>query len=215
MENMEEKLKEYFIEHYKPLAILLHGSRAVGKEREHSDWDFIFVMDKPNPEMRRKIIFGQNCEHKIFIYPFADDIVKKDAWHLREGNVRVVYDPQNICTELLAKAAAKAKDKPTWTPADKEAWSAYVLGRIGGMRDYLDEPIAFYGKSDDLIKIAITLWFDIKKGWMNAPQVYDSLPMIKTEDPAYFSLLEIVAGNYPPAEKVGAAEKLHALIFNK
>lgn len=212
---MEQKLTEYFIEHYKPLAILLHGSRAVGKEKEHSDWDFVFIMDKQNPEMHRKIIFGQNCEHKVLMYPFAEDVVKKEAWHFREGNVRVVYDPQNIATELLTKAAEKAKQKTVWTEGDKEAWSAYVLGRIDSMIDYQDEPIAFALKTGDLLRTAIQLWFDVKKNQMNPPQVYDSLPIMREQDPAYFKQLEIVTSSTTsPQEKIEAAQNIHAALFS-
>ncbi len=213
MESMEQKLKDYFIEEYKPLAILLHGSRAIGKEREHSDWDFVFIIDKPNPEMRRKIIFGQNCEHKLLFHPVSDEVSKKDAWHLREGNVKIIYDPQGIGAELLSRTAKIAKNKTEWSKEDKIAWSAYVQGRIDAMLDYQNDDIAFAIKSGDMIRVSITLWFDIKKNWLNAPQVYESLPIIQKEDPEFFKNLEIMSGNYPKEEKVESARKIHTELF--
>ncbi len=47
---MKEKLIEFIKEKYKPVAIVLHGSRVNGYSREHSDWDFvIFTKENVNP----------------------------------------------------------------------------------------------------------------------------------------------------------------------
>jgi len=44
---MQEIITSHLIETYEPDAIILHGSRARGKAREHSDWDFILLYAKP------------------------------------------------------------------------------------------------------------------------------------------------------------------------
>ena len=45
----EEKLVEYLVAKYDPLAIILHGSRASGTNRPHSDWDLVLLVDKDTP----------------------------------------------------------------------------------------------------------------------------------------------------------------------
>ena len=56
---MKEKLVEYLKEKYNPVAIVLHGSRANGNAREHSDWDFVvFTTSDMNPY--REVVFGTN-----------------------------------------------------------------------------------------------------------------------------------------------------------
>ena len=54
---MEQKLTQYIIEKYSPLAVLLHGSRASGNERPHSDWDFAILVNE-DIKVEREIVDG-------------------------------------------------------------------------------------------------------------------------------------------------------------
>lgn len=44
---MKDLIVAHLIETYSPDTIILHGSRARGKERAHSDWDFILLYTNP------------------------------------------------------------------------------------------------------------------------------------------------------------------------
>lgn len=90
--NQEQKLTQHILEKYKPLAIVLHGSRASGFARERSDWDFIILVDKET-EVEREIIDGANMEVMALKLPFKEQKIIGDKWlALRKGNSKVLHE---------------------------------------------------------------------------------------------------------------------------
>jgi len=79
--DIEQKLVDYLKAKYSPLAILIHGSRASGFAREHSDWDFAILVDK-DTQVDREIIDGANIEVRV-IYSVA-----KSMYNFRYENHR-------------------------------------------------------------------------------------------------------------------------------
>ena len=63
---MQEGIVNHLKEIHKPDAIILHGSRARGKEREHSDWDFIFLYNNATDVKNgRELYRNQNIEFSV------------------------------------------------------------------------------------------------------------------------------------------------------
>jgi predicted nucleotidyltransferase len=54
IEFFREKLKSSLSEHL--TALILFGSRARGDAREHSDYDFLVIVDKKDREIKSKIV---------------------------------------------------------------------------------------------------------------------------------------------------------------
>lgn len=76
----ETKLAKEIIKHeikeagYKVLKIILFGSRAKGKAREDSDWDFLVVVNKEiSPQIKREI--ASNVRTKLVFSGIPADII--------------------------------------------------------------------------------------------------------------------------------------------
>lgn len=212
---MEEKLTNYIKEKYQPLAIMIHGSRANGHAKEHSDWDFVILVDRP-VAVEREIVFDQNIEVFDIQYPVNEELIKKYVPEFRSSNVKVVFDPNAICTEIIEKATLlteKGRPVEEYTGIEKSSHCAWMLSHIDGMIDYKEDQLAFFRKCSEFYVRALQYWFRFKKHtWML--QVYESLPQIKREDPEYFALLEVLAGDTPSNEKIVACKKIQELLFN-
>lgn len=203
--DIEQKLVQYLIKKYNPRAIAIHGSRASGFAREHSDWDFAIFVDK-EIEGDREIVDGQNIEVRVLALPFDENKIG-DRWLVvREGNVKVVYDPENILEDIIKKVTTHYNQPLINTEADIIGHKAWYRSQLDGMIDYQNEQEAFFRKLGELYLRTIKYWFNFKRNTY-MPQVYLSLPRIEKEDPEYFKLLQILAGNYTNTEKIEAAEK--------
>lgn len=212
MKNIEQELTDYIIKKYNPIAVLLHGSRASGNAREHSDWDFaIFVTEKIIAN--REIIKNQNIEIMVLVLPVPDTI--DSQWIvLRQGNVKVLYDPQNKATEIIEKVTEFYKIPRDFSEGEFHGHGAWFRSQLDGMIDYQNEQEAFFRKLSELYPRVIMYWFHfIKNTYM--PQVYYSLPILETEDPDYFNYLKILAGNFSNEEKITAAENIYKRIWKQ
>jgi hypothetical protein len=167
---MEQKLIDYFKQKHQPLAIILHGSRAVGKEKEHSDWDTFFVLKEPR-KIYREIVFGQNCEGANIGYPISDVDLKKHAWSLRRGNARVLFEVDGIGTEILERCAKITESELPMSKEEWQSWQAWYAARIDSMKDYRDDPVAVTIKIGHIYQTSVVLWFEKHKGH-SAPSVY-------------------------------------------
>lgn len=207
---MEERLIQYLKEKYNPRAILLHGSRASGNAREHSDWDFAIFVDK-EIEGEREIFLGANIEIKVIVYPIAH--IKELVPTLRKQNTKVLYDPENICPSIIEEVTVLfEKGREPDNEIERSGHSAWMRSHIDGMIDYEDEHLAFFRKLGEFYVRSIMYWFRfLHNEYM--PQVYESIPRIKKDDPEYFTLLQVLAGNGSSQEKIKAAEDIRKRIF--
>lgn len=114
---MEQQLTDYLLKKYSPIAILLHGSRTNGYAREHSDWDFAIIVDK-DTEGEREIVGGANIEIQVLKLPFREEDIEKKWLALRNGNVKIMHDPQNICPDIIEKVSEYYAKPMAWTPAE-------------------------------------------------------------------------------------------------
>jgi predicted nucleotidyltransferase len=210
---MEQKLTQHIIEKYKPLAVLLHGSRASGNERLHSDWDFVILVNE-KIETEREVVDGQNIEIRVLVVPIPElNDQNKSPWIvLREGNVKVLFDPNNIAKDVIDIVTAFYKIPPHFSETDISSHKAWYRSQLDGMIDYKDEQEAFFRKLSELYPRVIMYWFHfVRHTYM--PQVYYSIPIIKEEDPTYFELLEKLASNISNQEKIDIAEKVYQKLW--
>jgi predicted nucleotidyltransferase len=212
MKNIEQELTDYIVEKYNPIAVLLHGSRASGNAREHSDWDFaIFVTEKITAN--REIIKSQNIEIRVLVLPIPDKI--DNQWLvLRQGNVKVLYDPQNKTLDVIKKVTGFYSEPLDFSEGEFYGHGAWFRSQLDSMIDYQNEQEAFFRKLSELYPRVIMYWFHfIKHTYM--PQVYYSLPILQTEDLHYFNYLKILAGNFSNEEKIVAAENIYKRIWKQ
>lgn len=209
--NQEQQLTEYILKKYSPTAILIHGSRASGYAREHSDWDFAIIVDR-DTEVERELIDGANLEIRVLQLPFDEQKIGDKWMALRKENIKVVYDPKNITEDIIEKVTEYYNKPIEWSHADIFGHKAWYRSHIDGMIDYQNDHLAFYRKLSELYTRSIMYWFHyLHNTYM--PQVYLSLPRIEKEDPEHYELLKILAGNGTNQEKVTAAEQIYLRIW--
>ena len=146
---MEEKLIQYIREKYNPVAILIHGSRASGYARAHSDWDFATIVDK-DTQTEREIVDGENIEVAVLKLPFDEENIKDKWLSLRKNNIKVLFDPQNITGKIIEKVTEYYNRPLVWSASDISGHKAWFRSHLDGMIDYQNEQEAFFRKLGEL-----------------------------------------------------------------
>ncbi|MDE2030900.1 MAG: nucleotidyltransferase domain-containing protein [Patescibacteria group bacterium] len=186
---MEEQLTNYIKEKYNPLAIVLHGSRANGYAKEHSDWDFlIFTYKDVNPA--RDIKFGANFEIKQVILPLSDNKIKEGLGFLfRTENIKILYDKDSIVPALLTKNEIVIEKGDTFNEVDKRARCAFLKSSLDSIEDYKNNELIVFSKKAIFYNKVVPTWFRFLHNEFK-PSDYLALPRIKSDDPEFYKLLE-------------------------
>jgi hypothetical protein len=208
--DMEQTIVDYLRETYKPEAIILHGSRASGHERAHSDWDFVLLYSSEIdlPKNGRTKILGENIEFSHHHLPIVD-VMKEFSVKLQ--NARVVYESESFGAEVLQSAQTACLQPLAWTPEEKHSHSLWMQGRIAGMSDTLNEPLLFEKYAADFYTRITNYWYWAIHDRYSKP-MYLALEEIKDEDSEYFLIIKnfVQSSN---EEKVNAAERIYQKCF--
>lgn len=185
--NTEEELTSYLLEKYDPVALVLHGSRANGWSREHSDWDFVLFTNKDAKPLTREIVFGANIELKQIILPVPEG--KFLGFFFRTENTKILHDPEGIAEKLIKLNDGIVQMGNNYTAEDRIKRYAFLCSALDGIVDYADEPMNMFDKKIDFYTRAVDSWFRFFKNEFE-PSHYIAFPRIKEDDPEYFSLIE-------------------------
>lgn len=213
MENAkEEKIINYLKEKYRPTAMILHGSRVRGVAGPHSDWDFIFLYHENLVGGFRELVEGENIEVQSELLPIADENIL-DKFELKLQAAKVVYEEGNEASELLVTARSiyqKGFSWPKTWPIGPDLW---MKGRIGGMKDNLNDPLLFHRYFCQFYPRAIKYWFNVLRHQYSKPE-YEALPLIKEEDSEYYNYLtELVSSASSLEQKVDLAGLIRRRLF--
>jgi len=203
---MEEKLLSYIKENWNPASVILHGSRAYVREREHSDWDFIclFPDDAQNPGNFRALVEGQNIEIFSVTLPVRDVL---NTFGTKLRNARVLFDTNATGEKIFEDAQALYQKPYPWPSTWPEGPKLWMLGRLDGMRDAQNEPQQFLRYLGQFHQRALNYWYQIKQKEHSKP-IYQALDEIREKDAEYFTYLEILGSmSNSPKEKLDAGEK--------
>jgi predicted nucleotidyltransferase len=209
--NMQDDILNHLKNTYQPDAVILHGSRARGKERSHSDWDIILLYSQqPDVKSGRELYKEQNIEYSVHVLP-ADDIFEHFGAKLQ--GAKVLFEKGDIGTTLLKQANDYYSKGVHWSPekiADHKLW---MEGRINGMRDNVDNPIVFEKYFSDFYSRIFNYWYWILHHQHSEP-IYIAEEEIAEKDSVYFSLVSILVDPTTSlAEKVGVTDKVHDRLF--
>lgn len=219
--NNREKLNE-IVEHLKakfnPQGIILHGSRASGYAREHSDWDFIILIDYDfRQKQYRDRVGGEEIEFVCYTLP----IDEKDIFPLfnvKLKHAKAVHDKNGDAQriiDLAQKIYEKGVPEEEVTGERLASQKHYLMSTINGMKDSIDNPAMFMKKLGAFYPRIINTWYKVKKR-MYPDNIYISIPFIEKEDPAFARELEVVYSLDTSAkQKVIAAEKCMTIIFGE
>ena len=196
-------------EAFNPVGIIIHGSRAVGRERVHSDWDLclLFTQEKELPQNGRLLWFDQNIEYTCHHVPTID-IEGQFGVKLQFG--RVLFEVNQEATKLLGEAQTLYEQPLGWG-TKKEDHALWMRGRIDGMQDTVDQPLIFERYASDFYARITNYWY-LSLYDTNPKPIYIALSDIKEKDPEYFYLIETYVHG-TNEEKVVSSEKIYQRCF--
>tara|TARA_B100000508_G_C11413328_1_gene254422 strand:+ start:65 stop:697 length:633 start_codon:yes stop_codon:yes gene_type:complete len=208
---MEQEITEHLREMFKPNAIILHGSRAVGREREHSDWDLFLIYEAGTvlPKNGRLIWQDQNIEYSHHVLP-VENIEDEFGVKLQFG--RVLHEVGGEGTKLLEQVKDYYRKPINWSDEHCESHRLWMKGRVDGMRDTVDQPLVFERYASDFYARITNYWYVALQD-TNPKPIYLALEEIAAKDPEYFSLIERFVETNSRQEKVVAAEKIMSRCF--
>jgi hypothetical protein len=208
---MQADIVNHLRETFNPDAIILHGSRARGRERANSDWDFILLFNgEPSTGTGRQLFKGQNLEYTTAVLPVAD-IYEEFGGKLQ--GAKVLYEKDGEGTALLNRAETTYAEGVHWSTVKLEGHKLWAIGRINGMKDSLDSPIIFDKYYRDFSGRVFNYWYWILQEKHSQP-VYIAVDEVKEKDPEYFELVNSLITESNLLEKIKAAEAIYNKLFN-
>ena len=197
---------------YSPTAVLLHGSRAVGMHRPHSDWDILLLFtEKPRLALHREDVAGEDVEWEAVQVPVADHaILGTVGVGLQFGQV-LWEDASRAGTRLLEQAAAFYAKGVQLTDADKAKYKQYLAHKVASMEDDIATPYMFLRHQYIFFLRASNWWFEVHG--QHAKPFYMAMPIIRERDPEYHDLLLAVSAAGPNEAKIAAARRLVYKLF--
>jgi len=210
---MQEEILTHLKEKYNPDVIILHGSRARGKERPHSDWDFIFLYSNSESLVNgRELYKEQNIEFTSHILPVALEDIESEFSTKLQG-AKVLYEQNGKGTALLKEAEALYQKGVYWSPERTENHKLWMQGRIDGMKDNIDDPLFFFKYATDFYQRVFNYWYWVSQNAFPQP-IYVAEEETRDRDPEYLELVQQFADmDTSPEEKVAIAEKIRDRLF--
>lgn len=210
--NKEAEIVSYLREKYRPVGIILHGSRAIGKSRPHSDWDiFLLFIETPKQVFNREEIAGEDVEWKAFRVPIAHDSIL-DVFGVQLQFSKNIWESENAATHLLEQATDFYSRGVSLTDTDRSMYKQYLIHKVYGMEDDIDTPHMFLRHQYAFFERASNWWFEMHKEYRKP--FYVAMESIKDRDPEYHSLLTTVCGSGTNKEKINAAKTIVSRLFS-
>ena len=211
MEKIEKVVKK-LREKYDPEAVILHGSRAVGKERVHSDWDIIllFKSEIPRGGYREKVE-GEDVEWKAYIIPSTDDSII-DTFDMYLQFAKVLWEKGRVGSDLLERASMAYSKGPQLSADDIRREKQFLEHKLLSMGDDVHTPYMFLRHLSVFFNRASNLWFEILHKEFPKP-FYLAIPEIVERDEEYAKYLEKLYSNISEEKKIEAGRKILEKLF--
>lgn len=211
--NKEKQIVEYLKNTYNPISILLHGSRAVGKNRLNSDWDIFMIFDREIPRKgHREEIAGEDVEWKAFnLSTTQENII--DTFDVYLQFAKVLWEKDQAGSGLLKKARDEYNKGPNLSPDQIKREKQFFYHKILGMKDDKETPYMFLRHLSTLFNRASNMWFEILHNEFAKPY-YFAIPTIQEKDPEYYQHLINLCGNGSNEEKISSAEWIYNKLYS-
>jgi len=213
--NKETEIAKYLKNTYNPVAILLHGSRATGKNRSNSDWDVIMLFDKEIPRKGcREEVVGEDVEWKAFQLPVPEEKII-DTFDVYLQFAKVLWEKDSTGSELLKKALMVYKNGPNLSDEQIRGEGQFFEHKILGMKDDKDTSYMFLRHLSVLFNRASNMWFEILHNEFAKP-FYIAIPIIEEKDPEYYKrLMTLCSNNSSNDEKIVSADWIVKKLFKR
>lgn len=208
----EEKLKSYLLDKYHPLAIILHGSRASGKNRPHSDWDVNVVVNQDTPT-EQTILDGDAIDVEAIRMDVSDDALMD-----RVGNnfhsAKILFDIDGVGENLVRRAQALAEKGRVLSPEEYQSRKSFLFRLINRLVDAGESnPIVFDYQLSKFLQRAVNYSFEVDGRWSKS--IYDAVSDIESKNPELFKELSLITSNISDTEKTECAERIYKIIFKE
>jgi len=215
---MKQEVVQFLKNRYKPKAIILVGSRAVGDFKPKSDWDiYIYAKSfrKETPNQFYKALPQKLKNEDLDIYKISINDYPEKMWRdLR--NSEILFDSDKLAIKLVNKAQKLYKKGPKkWT-------KAYAQGRVYKAQRYMKKFEDNYkdkNYNELFLRICwhytenvVNWWFGIRREFPLRPQ--QAFPYIKKKDPSYYKLLQVVTSESSYKSKINAFKRMHSILFS-
>ena len=201
-EAVEQVLREL-----EPVAVLLHGSRAVARDRSDSDWDICVLVDSAAEPRCLSQLVGDVWLDLDVLPVGAEDTVMTEVFGTSLRSARVLRDsPDHIGAAFVARAREiheQGRRLPTSTLVEQAAHAERVAKRMAASTGQAD---LFFFHLSTCFGLAVRYWFDRVGRWPEAPD--EALESIAAADPDYASLLSKLSSDACAEAKARAAEAI-------
>ncbi len=210
--NKEAAIAKFLLDKYKPEAIILHGSRAVGQNRAHSDWDILMLFtEETTKKSNRERIVGEDVEWKGIRIPILDERIYDDLGVILQF-AKVLWEEGKTGSELIEQAKRVYSKGSQIDPSKHARCKQFLEHKLNGMLDDVNTPALFLKHQYEFFARATNWWFEILHNENERP-FYFALPEIEKRDKEYYDLLMIVCGQGSNEEKIEAGKKIVPKLF--
>lgn len=209
-----DQIVAFLKQKYKPTAVILHGSRAVGEERAHSDWDIIMLFSGDVPRKGyREEIEGEDVEWKAFNIPKESESVT-EIFDVYLQFAKVLWEENAVGSKLLERAKEEYLRGPKpYNEDEVRREKQFFQHKIQGLIDDKDTQYLFFRHLCVLRTQATRLWFELLKNRFSQP-LYLAMPLIEKEDPEFHkNLVSFTSLETSPDTKIKNAEAMFIRIF--
>lgn len=202
---------DHIKQQYKPLAIILHGSRAAKNHRPDSDWDlYIFV---EGGKRYSKTELYDSHELDTVVVPISDQYSDGELIALFGSTLidaEVLFDTKNTGHELLARMQDIYEAGNNLSEDDieqRKRRSSRTLARLRGAKD----DITFFYHVFRFYTSLIRYWYEMRGEWSRSITI--AADEIAMRDEPYSQLLTTIATSRDKSEVITAFETIFERLF--
>lgn len=200
------------MEKYHPLAIILHGSRALGSNRPHSDWDVDLLVNVDT--QTEQVILEGNAVDVMVLKPDIKDEKIIDTIGNAFHSAKVIFDTDNVGKNFVERVQMLAAKGLVLKPEEYQSKKLFLYRLINRLADAEESnPIVFDYHLGNFIQRAVNYSFQVNNQWSKS--VYEAMKDIEANNPELFKELNLITSNVSDPEKVESAKRIYKLIFKE
>ncbi|MEK7642499.1 MAG: nucleotidyltransferase domain-containing protein [Patescibacteria group bacterium] len=208
-----QKITEELIRKYDPIAVYLSGSRARGRERPDSDYDFHLVVPNFTHPISEKIL-GQSVDIKsIFFSDLPNSII--DTVYSPAIPYQPIYKDVKFLKDLnnLEERTKNAYEvgPAEWSKQEYTENKNRTLRFLEAIEGTTHVPIISFRHFCKFFDLSLLCWFGIRKRW--SVPIYEALDIFSKEDPEFYEIICSMESSSSAKERSALARKLYTTLF--
>jgi|GEM_PF-989936 len=219
MSSIVEKITEHIKHKYKPLAIILFGSRALGAENPNSDWDLFVIVDE-KVDQSYEIVDGEYLDMTfIVLQPFNEEFMVKTFGNVVgtfgiPNGAKLLFDSNNVGKNCIDRVVEMYVQGRNLNERQINERINFIARRITKIEYSVNDANLFFYHLGFIFEKAIQYWFEIKHNkWTPAPKI--ALNEIKTADPQYYEWLGRLSSDVKREVKLEASKSIFSSLSTK